>query len=164
MERLKVAEQALVRLEVAGEMVPSLDWFIYAFVRKEAVVSSQIEGTQATLVDLLTFEALVEQSAPNADIEEVCNYLEALSYARSQLADAVRVDGDWEGWLEFFLDGVTTIADEAVASARDLFTLVGADRTRVVPARTFSSPTCLKSFSGMRTNEYLKSLVAVACP
>jgi hypothetical protein len=55
-ERLHAAEQALVRLALAGEMVPSLDWFIYAFVRKEAVLSSQIEGTQATLVDLLTFE------------------------------------------------------------------------------------------------------------
>jgi hypothetical protein len=48
-ERLRAAEQALVRLGLAGEMVPSLDWFIYAFVRKEAVLSSQIEGTQATL-------------------------------------------------------------------------------------------------------------------
>ncbi len=62
-------------------MVPSLDWFIYAFVRKEAVVSSQIEGTQATLIDLLTFEAQSEDR-PNADVEEVCNYLEALTYAR----------------------------------------------------------------------------------
>jgi len=43
---LRAAEQALIRLELAGEMVPSLDWFIYAFVRKEAVLSSQIEGTQ----------------------------------------------------------------------------------------------------------------------
>src|SRR5450755_2901518 len=85
-ERLRAAEQGLVRLEVAGEMVPSLDWFIYAFVRKEAVLSSQIEGTQATLVDLLTFEA--EDSAPpNADVEEVCNYLEALTFARGQLSD-----------------------------------------------------------------------------
>ncbi len=56
-DRLRAAEQALVRLELAGEMVPSLDWFIYAFVRKEAVLSSQIEGTQGTLVDLLTFAA-----------------------------------------------------------------------------------------------------------
>lgn len=273
-ERHRAAEQALVRLELAGEMVPSLDWFIYAFVRKEAVLSSQIEGTQATLVDLLTFEAQqgAEQSAaPSADVEEVCNYLDALAYARAQLADAkglplsmrllngtharlmrgvrgaeklpgevrrsqnwiggsrpgnaayvpppphalgevlgafekylhaddslpplvragllhvqfetihpyldgngrigrllvtlllehwklptkpllylslffkrhredyyrrlnaVRIDGNWEGWLDFFLDGVATIADEAVASARELFALVAADRARVLP-------------------------------
>jgi len=47
------AERNLSRLDVAGAMVPSLDWFVYAFVRKEAVITSQIEGTQATLVDLL---------------------------------------------------------------------------------------------------------------
>jgi Fic family protein len=46
--------------------------------------------------------------------------------------DTVRVDGDWEGWLDFFLDGVATIADEAVASARELFALVAADRARVL--------------------------------
>jgi len=63
--RLREAEQALVRLDLAGEMVPSFDWFIYAFVRKEAVISSQIEGTQASLVDLLAFEA-EEQPAANA--------------------------------------------------------------------------------------------------
>jgi Fic family protein len=270
-ERIRTAEQALVRLELAGEMVPSLDWFIYAFVRKEAVLSSQIEGTQATLVDLLAFEAERGPGASlNADVEEVCNYLDALAYARAQLAspkglplsmrllngahrrlmrgvrggdkrpgevrrsqnwiggnrpdnaayvpppptalgdvlgafekyihaddalpplvragllhvqfetihpyldgngrigrllvmllldhwklltkpilylslffkrhridyyrrlDAVRTDGDWEGWLAFFLDGVATIASEAAASARELFALVTADRTRVL--------------------------------
>src|SRR6202453_2580770 len=67
---LRRAEQALARLEVAGEMVPSIDWFIYAFVRKEAVISSQIEGTQATLIDLLAFEA-EERPQPNADVEEI---------------------------------------------------------------------------------------------
>ncbi|TIU20207.1 MAG: Fic family protein, partial [Mesorhizobium sp.] len=82
--RLREAEQSLVRLDLAGDMVPSLDWFIYAFVRKEAVISSQIEGTQASLVDLLAFEA-EEGPAPNADVEEVTNYLDALAYARDQL-------------------------------------------------------------------------------
>jgi Fic family protein len=271
-ERVRVAEQALIRLEVAGEMVPSLDWFIYAFVRKEAVLSSQIEGTQATLMDLLNYEAEDGASAapPTADVEEVCNYLDALTFARTQLGDrsglplsmrllnethsvllkgvrgenkmpgeirrsqnwiggsrpgnamyvppppqllpevltaferyihlddalppvvrsgmlhvqfetihpyldgngrigrllltllfehwrlltkpllylslffkqhrqeyyrrlnAVRVEGDWEGWLDFFLDGVATIADEAICTARDLFTLVASDRKRVL--------------------------------
>jgi Fic family protein len=271
-DRLRGAEQALVRLELAGEMVPSLDWFIYAFVRKEAVLSSQIEGTQATLVDLFTFEAQQgnHAAAPSEDIAEVCNYLDALAFARAELRDpkglplsmrllnethqrlmrgvrgaeklpgevrrsqnwiggsrpgtaayvpvpphalrdvlsafekylhgganlpplvragllhvqfetihpyldgngrigrllvtlllehwklltkpllylslffkrhredyyrrlnAVRTDGDWEGWLDFFLDGVTTIADEAVASARELFGLVATDRARLI--------------------------------
>ena len=45
---------------------------------------------------------------------------------------AVRTTGDWEGWLDFFLDGVATIAEEAVASARELFALVAADRERVL--------------------------------
>ena len=44
----------------------------------------------------------------------------------------MRVDGDWEGWLDFFLDGVATIADEAVVSARELFALVATDRARVL--------------------------------
>lgn len=85
-EILARAQHALSRLDLAGEMVPSLDWFIYAFVRKEAVVSSQIEGTQATLDDLLTFEATAEGAKPGADVEEVCNYLDALAWARRELA------------------------------------------------------------------------------
>jgi Fic family protein len=80
------AQHAIARLDLAGEMVPSLDWFIYAFVRKEAVVSSQIEGTQATLDDLLTFEGAAEGRRPGADVEEVCNYLDALAWARAELA------------------------------------------------------------------------------
>jgi Fic family protein len=274
-ERLREAEQALVRLDLASEMVPSLEWFIYAFVRKEAVISSQIEGTQATLVDLLTFEA-GKHSAPIADIEEVTNYLDALNYARSHLAskrglplsmrllneahkrlmqgargankqpgevrrsqnwiggsrpgnaayvppppdklahllselekyihtdnglpklvragllhaqfeaihpyldgngrigrllialllehwgllkapllyislffkrhreeyyrrlNVVRSEGDWESWIDFFLDGVATISDEAVGSARELFALVSADRTRLLASETTS--------------------------
>src|SRR3954451_17913144 len=85
-ERLQQAEQALIRLDLAGEMVPSLDWFIYAFVRKEAVLSSQIEGTQATLVDLLTFEA-EPNTHGNADVEEICNYLDALTFTRAELTN-----------------------------------------------------------------------------
>src|SRR5690606_3886049 len=45
---------------------------------------------------------------------------------------AVRTSGDWEGWTDFFLDGVATIADEAVTSARELFTLVTDDRARAL--------------------------------
>lgn len=58
--------------------------------------------------------------------------LQAASRGLLPPAHAVRVDGDWEGWLDFFLDGVATIADEAVASARELFALVAADRARML--------------------------------
>jgi hypothetical protein len=83
------AEHALSRLELAGEMVPSVEWFIYAFVRKEAVISSQIQGTQATLVDLLNFEAGA-QPEPQSEIEvqEVCNYLDALTYSSRPTEDS----------------------------------------------------------------------------
>lgn len=295
--RLAAAEQALSRLELAGAMVPSLDWFLYAFVRKEAVISSQIEGTQATLADLLAFEATPEAVA-GADIEEVCNYLDALSYARAELAkpdglplsmrllheahrrlmdgargagkqpgevrrsqnwiggsrpgnaayvtptpqhlpsllgdleryihaqdalpplvraglvhvqfetihpyldgngrigrllialllehwgllqspllylslffkrhraeyyqrlNAVRLDGDWEGWTDFFLDGVATIADEAVQSARDIFALVATDRARVL-AQDGSSIFALRLFELLPNHPILSTASAV---
>jgi Fic family protein len=80
------AVAAVGRLDVAGTLVPSPDWFLYGFVRKEAVVSSQIEGTQATLQDVVAYEATRQSERP-ADVEEVCNYVDALTHARRSLAD-----------------------------------------------------------------------------
>jgi Fic family protein len=83
---LRDAEHGLSRLDLAGEMVPSIEWFLYAFVRKEAVLSSQIEGIQASLVDLLRVEAGASpEGATEADVQEVSNHLAALSYARGQI-------------------------------------------------------------------------------
>ncbi|XVJ60032.1 MAG: Fic family protein [Tepidisphaera sp.] len=84
-----LAVKHLARLEVAGRMVPSTGHFLYGFVRKEAVISSQIEGTQATIRELATFEATQEAARPD-DVEEVCNYVAALEYARREIA---RPDG-----------------------------------------------------------------------
>lgn len=280
-QRVQDSERALGELQLAGAMVPSVDWFLYGFVRKEAVLSSRIEGTQATILDLLTYEAREQQDqAPGADLEEVCNYLEALSFARSELSHSkglplsmrllngahrilmtgargankqpgeirksqnwiggsrpgnatyvpppphalpkllsdfeqyiharddlpplVRVallhaqfeslhpyldgngrtgrllvtllledwkllsqpllylslyfmrhrdeyykhlggirEGDWEPWIAFFLDGVTTVAGEAVRTAQDLFKLVSEDRSRALSANN-SSVMCLR--------------------
>ena len=77
---------ALSRLKVAGAMVPDTGWFLYGFVRKEAVITSQIEGTQATLPDIVTYEATDRAERPE-DVEEVCNYVDALAHARRRLAD-----------------------------------------------------------------------------
>ena len=82
---LSKANIAVGRLAVAGKMVPSSDWFIYGFVRKEAVISSQIEGTQATIRDVLEFEATQKTDRPD-DVHEVCNFIDAISYARHEIA------------------------------------------------------------------------------
>lgn len=84
-ERHAEAVAALGRLSVAGTMVPSANWFLYGFVRKEAVISSQIEGTQATLMDVVEYEATRKSERP-ADVEEICNYVAALSLARAEIA------------------------------------------------------------------------------
>jgi Fic family protein len=81
------ANSAVAQLGVAGRMVPSAEWFLYGFVRKEAVISSQIEGTEATLRDVVTFEATHKTDRPH-DVQEVCNYLDALDYARREIARA----------------------------------------------------------------------------
>ena len=78
------AEEQVRLLDLAGDLVPSIEWFVYAFVRKEAVLSAQIEGTQATLMDLLEVEASGEEPT-DADVEEVCGYVSALNYAWEEL-------------------------------------------------------------------------------
>ena len=83
------ANESIRLLELAGDLVPSIEWFVYAFVRKEAVLSAQIEGTQATLMDLLEVEASGEAPV-DADVEEVCGYVDALDFAWDHLG---RADG-----------------------------------------------------------------------
>lgn len=78
------ANAAIGKLAVAADIVPSPDWFLYGFVRKEAVVTSQIEGTQATLQEVLEFEATDKAERPD-DVREVCNYVDALNYARREI-------------------------------------------------------------------------------
>jgi Fic family protein len=78
------AERALLRLTGVSSLVPSVDWLLYSAIRKEALLTSQIEGTQATLVDLFDDEAGVKVSNTD-DVEEVTNYLRAFRWAQEQL-------------------------------------------------------------------------------
>lgn len=80
------AELALARLAGVTGLVPSVDWLMYSAIRKEALLTSQIEGTQATLTDLFDDEAGFKVSN-TADVEEVTNYLRALNWTREQLRD-----------------------------------------------------------------------------
>lgn len=80
------AELALARLTGVAGLVPSVDWLLYSAVRKEALLTSQIEGTQATLVDLFDEEAGIAVSNAD-DVEEVTNYLRAFRHVREMLHD-----------------------------------------------------------------------------
>lgn len=78
------AEMALARLGGVAGLVPSVDWLLYSAIRKEALLTSQIEGTQATLTDLFDDEA-GQVLTNTADVEEVTNYLCAFRLVRDNL-------------------------------------------------------------------------------
>ena len=80
------AELALARLAGVSGLVPSVDWLLYSAIRKEALLTSQIEGTQATLTDLFDEEAGFKVSNTD-DVEEVSNYLRAFRWVQEQLRD-----------------------------------------------------------------------------
>jgi Fic family protein len=80
------AELALARLSGVSGLVPSVDWLLYGAVRKEALLTSQIEGTQATLTDLFDEEAGFAVDNDD-DVAEVSNYLRAFRLVRDNLRD-----------------------------------------------------------------------------
>ncbi len=75
---------ALQRLSAVAGFMPSVEWLLYSAIRQEALLTSQIEGTQATLIDLFDEEAGLSISNTD-DVEEVTNYLQAFHWAQGQL-------------------------------------------------------------------------------
>lgn len=84
-ELLSQADRALGRLDGSVATLPNPDLFVFMYVRKEAVLSSQIEGTQSSLQDLLAAEAkLFDRDLPR-DVDEVLNYVRAMNHGLAQL-------------------------------------------------------------------------------
>ena len=81
------AERALGRLDGITMLLPAQELFLYMYVRKEAVLSSQIEGTQSTLTDLLRFESEAQAGTPVDDIREVSNYVAAMMHGLQRLEE-----------------------------------------------------------------------------
>ena len=84
---LSQADRALGRLDGSTETLPNPDLFVFMYVRKEAVLSSQIEGTQASLLDLLEFEAQAPEQGRPKDVDEVANYVDAMNYGLERLKE-----------------------------------------------------------------------------
>ncbi len=84
---LEAATLALGRLDGVSTLLPDTSLFLYSYVRKEAVLSSQIEGTQSSLSDLLLFEMEEAPGVPNDDVVEVSNHVAALQHGLARLRE-----------------------------------------------------------------------------
>src|ERR1017187_4259382 len=80
------ATQALGRLDGLSTLLPDTEMFLYLYVRKEAVLSSQIEGTQSSLSDLLLFENEAAPGVPLSDAAETFNYIDAMDHGLSRIS------------------------------------------------------------------------------
>lgn len=88
--RQRLLERALLacgRLDAVTALLPDPDLFLYTYVRREAVLSSQIEGTQSSIADLLLFELDEARGVPIDDVTEVSNYVAALEHGLVRLRD-----------------------------------------------------------------------------
>jgi len=86
-EKLSAADYALGRLDGAVLTLPNPDLFVFMYVRKEAVLSSQIEGTQSSLQNLLAAEAQLFDPETPRDVNEVANYVRAMNHGLRRLTD-----------------------------------------------------------------------------
>jgi Fic family protein len=295
---LEIASLAIGRLDGIGRVLPGPDAFLYSYVRKEAVLSSQIEGTQSSLADLLLHENSVAPGVPEGDVLEVSNYIAALDrgvnllaklplslrlirevhkvlvtggrgdkqtpgeFRQSQnwiggsmpsnavfvpppthevlpalaslekfmhvegvptllkaglvhaqfetihpfldgngrvgrmliplmfaalgvlekpwlyvslhfkrhrstyydLLQRVRTDGDWESWMRFYLDGIATVAEEAVAKIRELLALFERDRRKVDGSRAGSIYQRVALHTNLSVYDHLRNRIAVRVP
>lgn len=103
---LSKADRALGRLDGSTETLPNPDLFVFMYVRREAVLSSQIEGTRASLMDILEFEAHALESGRPQDVKEVANYIASMNHGLERLKElplSLRLIREIHGKL---LDGV----------------------------------------------------------
>ncbi len=82
---LSLADRAVGKLNAIDQLVPDVDFFIFMYVTKEAAFSSQIEGTQATLLDYVKAEAKLADDRAPSDVVEIKNYIDAMNYGLGRL-------------------------------------------------------------------------------
>lgn len=84
-ELLEQANRALGRLDGVGALLPDTKLFLYSYIRKEALLSSQIEGTQSSFSDLLLYENKEAPGVPLDDVQEVSNYVAAVEHGLQRI-------------------------------------------------------------------------------
>ena len=78
------ANLMLGKLDGITQLLPDLDFFIFMYIRKEAVRSSEIEGTKATIIDVIKSEAKIENKFPQ-DVDRILHYISAMEYGLKRL-------------------------------------------------------------------------------
>ena len=102
---LSAADQALGRLDGVAHILPNPSLFVAMYVRREAVLSSQIEGTQSTLDDVLAYELEGESKELPADVHEVVNYVSAMYSGLARLSElpiSLRLIGNPRGAASYW--------------------------------------------------------------
>jgi Fic family protein len=84
-QQLSKGDLAIGKLAAVDQLIPDMDFFIYMYLKKEAAHSSQIEGTQATLIDYIKAEAKLTDADTPSDVDEIKNYLQALNYGMQRI-------------------------------------------------------------------------------
>jgi len=84
---MEKANQAVGRLDGLAHSLPDVSIFLYSYIRKEALLSSQIEGTQSSFSDLLLFENKEKPGVPLDDVQEVSNYIAAMNHGLKRLKE-----------------------------------------------------------------------------
>jgi Fic family protein len=122
---LSKADQALGRLDGVAEVLPNPDLFVMMYVKKEAVLSSQIEGTQASLLDVLEFEAkALDPRKPN-DTKEVVNYIKAINYGLEQIEKGKDISIPLIKKIHYYLLGGTRGGERDLGKIRTLQNWIG---------------------------------------
>ena len=93
-EKFDSALLALGKLDSVSVLLPETSLFLYMYIRKEAVLSSMIEGTQSSLSDLLLFEIDQQPGVPLNDVREVSNYVQALYHGLARLREGFPLSTD----------------------------------------------------------------------
>src|SRR3990172_7416782 len=86
LKKVDHATRLLGKLDGITQLLPDVDFFLFMYIRKDAASSSQIEGTQATMIDAIEAEAKTSESLPS-DVDDILHYIRALNYGLQRLEE-----------------------------------------------------------------------------
>lgn len=162
---LERAERAVRRLDGLSVLLPDTSLFVYSYVRKEALLSAQIEGTQSSLQDLFLFETKQTPGVPLDDVREVSDYVAALEQGMAALRRGQPVSMTLLRRLHRTLLKSGRGGERSPGQLRRRQVWVGGERpsqARFVPPPAALVPRCLRELDDFLRSSTLPALVKIA--